>query len=144
LFDQRAALLLERKGEQVSIAEALAHPGTVDCGRVRSLPGPRGRLLQHDRKQQIPVLDAVTLLPFQQAPRAAEPSGGGSHLTAEGEIGTQPKCTAHRAQRLSDLELRVMRPLQRALVLIVEAAHVGGRCEQLEVHGCQRRPLIRA
>jgi hypothetical protein len=144
LFDQRAALLLHRKGEQVSIAEALAHPGSVDCGRVRSLPGPCGHLLQHDREQQIPALDALTLLPFQEALRTSEPSGGGAHLTAEGEIGPQPKRTAHRAQRLSDLEVRVMGPLQRALVLIAQAEHVGGRCEELEVPGCQRRPLIRA
>ncbi|MGH2741709.1 MAG: hypothetical protein ACRDN8_04320 [Thermoleophilaceae bacterium] len=136
------ALLMYGEGEQIRIAKALADLGSSHCGGVRSLVATGRTMPHHDRQQQIALLDAFTLLAFDQPLRAAEPSGRAAHLSSECEVHTQPERTAHSARSFAAVQVPMVGTLETAQVVVVAAEHVGRRRQQLKIARSQRRRLI--
>ena len=144
LLDQQDALGLSRQGEQVRIAEALADRDSLGCGGDRRLVVTGSLTLEHQRHQQIALLDAVATLTVDQPPGTAEPTRRAPHLPSEGEVDADPERAAHRAQQFAAIQVSVMGTLQAAHVLVVATEHVRRRRQQLKVPRLQRPRLIGA
>ena len=144
LLEQGAALIVPSEPDQVQIAEAFADLGGLGRSRVPGLPVTPGHLLQPGRDQEITTLDAVLLRLVQQALRASEPATRPSRLASEQHVVADPERAAHSTRRIAGIEVRVMRPLQAAHVIVVAAEQVRRPCEQLQVLRPQRRRLIGA
>ena len=97
LLDANPALIVPGAGDQVRIPAALADLGGVSRGRVRSLEVARGKLLLHDRQQQIAPLGALVLLVLQQPLGAGEPAGRAARLAAKEK--RRPSQNAQRTAR---------------------------------------------
>ena len=75
---------MHRERDEIAVAEALSDLRRGGCCRGRAFEVARGVVLEGDRHQEIPALDAVLRLAFDQPLRAAEPSRRGTYLAAKG------------------------------------------------------------
>jgi hypothetical protein len=68
--------------EEVDVTEALTDLGRCGCGGGRAVEVAAHFVLKSDRQEHVTVLDALALFALEQPLRAAEPTGGRSHLPA--------------------------------------------------------------
>ena len=136
------ALLVDRECEQVPVAEALTYRGRLGRGGGRGLEVRGGFVLEHDRYQQVALLDAFAPLALHQALGAAEPPARAAHLSATREEHTDPERAANRGHRLAGVRVRLMGSLEDAQVLLVAAGHEGGGGQELEVLPAERGCLV--
>ena len=83
--------------------------------------------------QQIALLDVISLFAVEDAPGAAEPAPGATHLSAGGERHPDPEGVAHGGKCLAGVQPCAACSLQRVQVVLLTAEHVGRGGEQLEV-----------
>jgi len=88
---------------------------------------------------QVSVLHAIALVAVEQPLRAREPSARAARVTAEEELEPQPEGTARGSRALATVEPRVVRALEPAERLVVEADQVRRGRQRLEVR--RRQPL---
>ena len=113
LSDTNPALLVPGAGDQVRITAALADLGGARRGRVRSLAVAGGKLLLHDRQQQIAPLGALVLLVLQQPLGAGEPARRTALLSAKEKTQAQPECATDGAQAFTGIQVGVMGAFER-------------------------------
>ena len=129
-------------GGQVQLTVARADLGRPDGRGAGRLVVTGGELLQHERQQQIPVLDALAPDPLERPPRSGEPPGRPPRLTEGDEPEAQPEGAPRGAHRVPGLEVGAMRPLQGTQAGVVEGPQIRRSRQQLEVLGPERRPLV--
>ena len=100
LLHANPALLVPGAGDQVRVPAALADLGGARRGGVRGLAVAGGKMLLHDRQQQIALLGAVVLLAFEQPLGTGEPAGRAARLSAKRKTQAQPERAADGAQAL--------------------------------------------
>jgi hypothetical protein len=144
LSNANPPLLVSGAGDQVRILAALADRGGVGRGRVCSLVVAGGKLLLHDRQQQVALLGALVLLLLQQPLRAPEPARRAADVAAKEETEAEPECAADRVQAFIGIQPRVMGALERPQILIVATDQVGRHGQKLEIVAAQRRRLVGA
>ena len=103
-MDADPALIVPGAGDQVRIAAALADLGGFSSGRVRSLEVARGKVLLHDRQQQIALLGALVLLALEQPLGAGEPARRAAHLSSK-----EKRKPSQNAQRMARRPLSAFR-----------------------------------
>jgi hypothetical protein len=97
-------------------------------------------VLEHERHEQVAALDRVR---FAENPLGSpEPSAGRTHLSSKCEVDAHPERRPDCARGLAGRYVGVMRALKDAEVLVVQAEHVGGRREQLEIVRAERSAAI--
>ena len=131
--DQYVALLVRCEREQVGVAEALAERGGLTRGGGRGLEVAARLILEDQWQQQIALLDVISLFAVEDAPGAAEPAPGATHLSAGGERHPDPEGVAHGGKCLAGVQPCAACSLQRVQVVLLTAEHVGRGGEQLEV-----------
>src|SRR6059058_1216378 len=142
--DEDVALDVNGERKQVGIGEALADFGCRGGRGGCALPVAFRLVLEDDRHQHVPLLDALNLLPLEQPLCPAEPAGGRPHLSPQRELRADPKRATHCTPCLPGFGIGLAGPLQEPHPFVLAAEHVGGRCEQLEISGPQRRSLVGA
>ena len=148
-MDANPALIVPATGDQVRVPATLADLGGLRRGRVRSLEVARGKVLLHDRQQQIAALGALVLLVLEQPLGAGDPAGRGAHLAAKEKTQAQPECGTDGAQAFAGFQVRVMGTFQRPQIIIVPTDQIGRHRQQLEILafqsgrliGCRERPV---
>ena len=140
--DQNAALLVYGEAEQVLVVEALADLGRGRCDLVRGLVVAGRLVLQRERQQEVAALCAVAPFTLDEALRPREPAGGPAHLALHGEVHPERKRAADSPQRVSGLEVCVVRALERAQELVHAPDHVERRGEKLEIVGAEGSRLV--
>jgi hypothetical protein len=141
-LDPNPALIVPGAGDQVRIPAALADLGSLSGGRVRSLEVARGKVLFHDRQQQIAALGAFVLFVLEQPLRAGDPAGRGAHLSTKEETEAEPECGTDRAQACTGIEVRVMGTLERLQIIRVPTGQIRRHCQQVEILTSQSGRLI--
>ena len=138
LLDANPALIVPGTGDQVRIAAALADRGGLRRGRVRSLEVARGKVLLHDRQQQIAALGALVLLVLEQPLGAGDPAGRATHLAAKEKTEAQPECGTDGAQAFAGVQVRMMGTFERPQIVLVPTDQIRRHRQQLEILASQR------
>ncbi|MGH8735463.1 MAG: hypothetical protein ACREVB_17390, partial [Burkholderiales bacterium] len=99
-------------------------------------------MLEDDRQEQVPDLDAVLLDAFDKSLRAPEPAAGGCHLSPDREIHAEPQRSSGSGERVACVEARVMQAFQEREVVVHAADHRGGGRQQLKLFAAERVRLI--
>jgi hypothetical protein len=131
-------------GDQVCVSAAFADLGGARRGRVCSLAIPGGKLLFHDRQQQIAPLGGFVRLVLQQSLGTGEPPGRAARLSAKEKAHANPKRAAHSAHAFASVQMRVMCALERAQILFVATDQIRRQRQQLEILTDEGRGLIGA
>jgi hypothetical protein len=92
-----------------------------------------GHVLQDDGNQQVPSLDALTLLAVEQSLPASEPSHRGRGLAAEQQVMADPPGATRRARGIGGIQVGVMGALEPAYIVDVAAEHVRRPRQQLKI-----------
>ena len=129
-------------GDQVRVPAALADLGGARRGRVRGLAVAGGKLLLHDRQQQIALLGAFVLLAFEQPLGAGEPSGRAARLSSKEKTQAQPERATDGAQAFIGVQVRLMGTLERPQIVVVPTDQIRRHRQQLEILASQRSRLI--
>ena len=129
-------------GDQVRIPAALADRGGLSRGRVCSLAVAGGKVLLHDRQQQIAALGAFVLLVFQQPLGARDPAGRRPHLATKEKAEAQPECATDGAPAFTGIQVRLMGTFKRLQIVVVPADQIRRHGQQLEILAAQSGCLI--
>ena len=142
--NESVALFHERHRHEVRVPEPLADLRSLGGRCMGSAELALHGLLDEGRDQEIAPLDALAILPLDQALPASEPSPGGRGLPEEEEVVSDPPRASGRVGRVARFTECVVGLLERAAVLVVEAEHVCRARQQLEVFWFERLVPVRA
>ena len=131
-------------GDQVCFSAAFADLGGARCGRVCSLAVAGGKLLFHDRQQQIALLGAFVRLAFQQALGTGEPPSRAPRLSAKEQTQAQPERAANSSHAFASGQIRLMCALERTQIVFVAPQQIRRHGQQLEIFTGEGRRLIGA
>ncbi len=142
LTDQRAALQIAGKGDQIPIAEALADLRGAGGGVVRGAAIALRHLALRRRQQQVPLLGAVAAVLFNQALGARQPAAGASGLAQREQPADHPQRDARRGHGFAGVQVQLVKALQQAKEFRVAPGQPRRPGQKLQVSGLQRRRLI--
>jgi hypothetical protein len=137
---------VQPEGEQVGIAESLGDlDGLAGSGSRRRVVAGR-LMLDHDRQQEVAVLDAGGSVTVEQPLPPAEPASCSCRFPPQRlppqEAETEPEGAPRGTQQLTVLDVCRVSTLEGEQVLLVTAEHEDGRRKQLEVGGTElARPI---
>jgi hypothetical protein len=133
LLDQGAALEMQRKREEVSVADTTADVSCPSGCLLRLRIVTRRRRLDGDRKQQEPMLGAFLLLVAQEPVGPGEPAGGLRKVPFEQQGERHPEHAARGSPRIPALEMSLVTALQRLPALCCVPQEIGRGRQQFEI-----------
>jgi len=100
------------------------------------------RVLQEHGDEEVSALGTVALVRLEQPVAAGEPAERRPELAPEQHAVTHPEGAANGGPDLARGQMSAVCPLEPGDVVRVQAKHVGGSREQLEVVGRERQVLV--
>jgi hypothetical protein len=133
LLQSNATLLVPGAGDQVCVSAAFADLGGARCGRVCSLAVAGGKLLFHDRQQQIAPLGGFVRLAVQQPLGTGEPPGRAPRLSAKEKTQTNPERAADSTHAFASVQTYLMCALERGQIVFVATDQIRRQGQELEI-----------